>query len=76
MTFPATRPRRMRAVPALRSLVRENVVHTSDFIMPMFLVPGSKVMKPISSMPGIFNLSVDMAVEEAKRYRDLGLQSV
>jgi porphobilinogen synthase len=44
--------------------------------MPMFLVPGKSVMKPISSMPGVFNISVDVAVEEAKRYQDLGIQSV
>jgi porphobilinogen synthase len=42
----------------------------------MFLVPGKSVMKPISSMPGVFNISVDVAVEEAKRYQDLGIQSV
>lgn len=76
MNFPVTRARRLRVSPALRSLVREHEVHTSDLIMPMFLVPGTKVMKPISSMPGIFNLSIDMAVEEAKRYQGLGLHSV
>jgi len=41
--------------------------------MPLFVVPGSKVRKPIGSMPGQFNLSIDMAVEEAKRIFDLGI---
>jgi porphobilinogen synthase len=44
--------------------------------MPMFIVPGKNVMKPISSMPGVYNISVDVAVEEAKRYKDLGIESV
>jgi porphobilinogen synthase len=42
----------------------------------MFIVPGKNVMKPISSMPGVYNISVDTAVEDAKRYQDLGIQSV
>jgi porphobilinogen synthase len=76
MTFPTTRLRRLRKSPVIRSLVRETQVHTSDLIMPMFIVPGKNVMKPISSMPGVYNISVDVAVEEAKRYKDLGIESV
>jgi porphobilinogen synthase len=76
MTFPTTRLRRLRKSPVLRSMARETRVHTSDLIMPMFIVPGKNVMKPISSMPGVYNISVDTAVEEAKRYQDLGIQSV
>jgi porphobilinogen synthase len=76
MTFPTTRLRRLRKSPVMRTLVRETQVHTSDLIMPMFLVPGKNVMKPISSMPGVYNISVDVAVEEAKRYQDLGIESV
>ncbi len=76
MTFPATRLKRLRKTQALRSMVRETRVHTADLIMPMFIVPGTKVMKPIASMPGVYNLSSDIAVEEAKRYQDLGIHSV
>jgi porphobilinogen synthase len=76
MTFPTTRLKRLRKTQGLRSLVRETRVHTADLIMPMFVVPGRNVTKPIASMPGIYNLSVDTAVEEAKRYQDLGFQSV
>ncbi|RIL09383.1 MAG: porphobilinogen synthase [Proteobacteria bacterium] len=75
MTFPTTRLRRLRGSPILRSMVRETSLHVSDFIMPLFVVPGSKVKKPISSMPGNFNLSVDMAVEESKKLFDLGITS-
>lgn len=76
MTFPTTRLRRLRKSPTIRSMVRETRVHTSDLVMPMFIVPGKNVMKPISSMPGVYNISVDTAVEDAKRYQDLGIQSV
>jgi porphobilinogen synthase len=65
--------RRLRLNPILRKMVRETRVHTADLIMPLFVVPGTKVLKPIGSMPGQFNLSIDMAVEEAKRIRDLGI---
>lgn len=73
MSFPTSRLRRLRMNPTLRSMVREHQVHVSDLILPLFIVPGSRVKKPISSMPGQCNLSVDMAVEEAKRIYDLGI---
>jgi len=76
MAFPRTRLRRLRGSDAIRSMVRETSLHTSDLIMPMFLVSGEKVRKEISSMPGIANLSVDLAAEEARRYADLGIKSV
>jgi porphobilinogen synthase len=76
MTFPITRLRRLRKSAAMRSMVRETRVHTADLVMPMLIVPGKNVMKPIASMPGIYNVSVDTAVEEAKRYQDLGIRSV
>lgn len=76
MNFPVTRMRRLRGTPSLRSMVRETTLHVSDFVMPMFLVPGVDVEKPIGSMPGISNFSIDRAVTEAKRYLDLGIQAV
>ena len=73
MPFPATRLRRTRATPALRALVRETHLQPGQLIAPIFLCPGEGVRKPISSMPGVFNLSVDEALKEAKQAASLGL---
>jgi porphobilinogen synthase len=73
MNFPATRLRRMRRTEALRSLVRETRLTPSALINPVFLCPGEGVRKPISSMPGVFNLSIDKALEEAEACAALGL---
>lgn len=75
MTFPTTRLRRLRMLPELRSMVREHCVNVSDLVMPLFVVPGSNFKREISSMPGISNLSIDLAVEEAKKMRDLGIKA-
>lgn len=76
MPFPTHRPRRLRRNENLRRMVRETHVRVNDFIMPLFIVPGSAVTNPISSMPGIAQLSVDRAVEECKEIRDLGIPGV
>jgi len=76
MAFPIHRPRRLRRTEALRRMVRETELHPSDFIYPLFVVEGRGVRKPVPSMPGIDNLSVDLAVEEAKRARAVGVPSV
>ena len=60
-------PRRLRHSPQLRAAVRETTLTPSDFIYPMFIVHGEKVRDPIPSMPGICQLSVDEAVEEASK---------
>jgi porphobilinogen synthase len=73
MDFPKTRLRRMRRTEALRSLVRETHLRPDSLIYPLFLVPGEGIRKPISSMPGCFNLSVDEALEEAAECAALGL---
>ena len=65
--------RRLRRTEALRSLVRETRLHPGALIYPLFLVPGEGVRKPIASMPGCFNLSVDEAVKEARECAELGL---
>ena len=70
------RPRRLRHTPALRAMVRETVLTPNDFIYPIFVVHGTGVANPIASMPGISQLSVDMAVEEARRANDAGVKSV
>ncbi len=76
MAFPIHRPRRLRRTEALRRMVRETELCPSDFIYPLFVVEGRGVRKPVPSMPGIDNLSVDLAVEEAKRARAMGIPSV
>lgn len=70
------RLRRLRATPSSRSLVRETRIHRGDLIHPLFVVPGAKVHREIPSMPGVFNLSVDQIVEEARRIRDAGIPAV
>jgi hypothetical protein len=76
MNYPDYRPRRMRRTEALRRLVRETRLSVDDFVYPLFCVPGSGVEKPISSMPGQYNLSVDKATEAAARAHDLGIPAV
>jgi porphobilinogen synthase len=65
--------RRLRRTEALRSLVRETHLTPSALINPMFLCPGEGVRKEISSMPGVFNLSIDEAVKEAEACAALGI---
>ncbi len=57
-------------------MVRETHLAPSDFIYPLFVVEGRDVRRPIGSMPGVFNLSVDNAVSEAKQAKALGVPSV
>jgi porphobilinogen synthase len=73
MEFPKTRLRRLRRTEALRSLVRETHLRPNSLIFPLFLVPGEGIRKPIASMPGCFNLSVDEALKEAAACARLGL---
>jgi porphobilinogen synthase len=73
MSFPVNRPRRLRRTAALRSLVRETHLHPGALIAPVFLCPGEGVRREISSMPGVFNLSIDEAVKEAEACAALGL---
>jgi porphobilinogen synthase len=63
----------MRRTEPLRSLVRETHLRPGALIYPLFLVPGEGIRKPISSMPGCFNLSVDEALKEAAECAALGL---
>lgn len=73
MTFPETRMRRLRRTESLRALVRETSLDPGDLIYPLFICPGEGVRKPIGSMPGVFNLSVDEAVKEAEEVAKLGV---
>ena len=73
MNFPATRLRRLRSTAAMRSLVRETHLQPSALIYPLFICEGEGVRREVSSMPGVFNLSVDEAVKEAEACAALGL---
>jgi porphobilinogen synthase len=73
MEFPVTRLRRLRRTEAMRSLVREVHLRPESFIYPLFLCPGEGIRREISSMPGVFNLSVDEAMKEVEEAARLGL---
>jgi porphobilinogen synthase len=74
--FPISRLRRTRMNAALRSMVRETELSKKDFIYPLFVVPGKNVKKEVSSMPGVYNLSVDEVVRECHDVQDLGIPAV
>src|SRR5437764_2973589 len=76
MSFPVTRLRRMRQSEPLRALVRETHLSPTNFIYPLFVCPGERVRREISSMQGVFNLSIDEAVKEAKESKALGLGGI
>lgn len=76
MYFPAVRPRRLRRTPAIRAMVRETALSPADFIYPMFVTHGKNVKRPVPSMPGVFQLSVDLAVAEAGECHRLGIPAV
>jgi porphobilinogen synthase len=76
MTFPTHRPRRLRRTEALRGFVRETRLSTSGLVYPMFACPGTKVRTEVSSMPGIFQQSVDQIVEECREVAGLGIPAV
>ena len=73
MNFPATRLRRLRRTEALRSLVRETHLRPEALIYPLFICPGEGIRKEITSMPNVFNLSLDEAVKEAESAAALGI---
>ena len=70
------RPRRLRRNPALRALVRETRLTPDNFVLPLFACPGNGVRREISSMPGVFNLSVDEVANEASAAYDAGVRSI
>ena len=76
MTFPVTRLRRLRQNDQLRTLVRETRLTPEAFVYPLFVCPGEGVRREVQSMPGVFNLSVDEAVKEARATASLGVPAV
>jgi porphobilinogen synthase len=73
MDFPQLRMRRLRRTAPMRALVRETRLHPGALIAPIFVCPGEGVRRPIASMPGVFNLSIDEAVKEAIEASKLGI---
>jgi len=76
VAFPTHRMRRLRASDALRKLVRETSLEPTDFILPLFTCPGEGVRRPISSMPGNYQLSPDELVKECEEAYRLGIGGV
>ncbi|RPI15208.1 MAG: porphobilinogen synthase [Ignavibacteriae bacterium] len=75
-TFPVLRMRRLRQSQTLRNMFSETILTKNDFIFPLFAVPGKKIKNEISSMPGIFQLSVDNIVKECEDVYNLGIPAV
>jgi len=76
MSFPETRPRRLRRTPALRRMVRETTLSPDNFIYPLFVCPGKGVRREVASLPGQFHFSADEVVREAEEVAKLGIPSV
>ena len=76
MRFPQYRLRRFRMNGLLREVIRETHLRPDDFILPLFVRPGKGVKRPISSMPGHFQLSNDLILKEVKEAKSLGISGV
>jgi len=74
--FPQTRLRRLRYNPLIRDMVQETELSVKDFIYPLFVCPGEKIKKPVGSMPDVYQMSIDVLVEECKEVADLGIPAV
>ncbi|MCL6472780.1 MAG: porphobilinogen synthase [Firmicutes bacterium] len=76
MNFPNYRPRRLRKNENFRRMIRETKLSVDDLMYPLFVAPGEGFKKEISSMPGNYQMSVDLIIEEAKEVKDLGIPAV
>jgi porphobilinogen synthase len=76
MTFPITRPRRLRMNEMVRSMVRETRLTPEQFVYPLFVCPGEGVKREISSMPGNYQCSIDTLVEEVQSVKSLGIGGI
>jgi porphobilinogen synthase len=76
MIFPEYRARRLRQNENFRALVRETTISPANLVYPLFVMPGKGVREEISSMPGVFRISVDQLAKEAKECMALGVKSV
>ncbi len=76
MYFPAYRPRRLRKNENFRRMIRETKLSVDNFVYPLFAIFGKDLKKPISSMPGNFQMSADNLVKEVQKAKDLGIPAV
>jgi porphobilinogen synthase len=76
MQFPAYRPRRLRANPTIRAMMSETALSASDLIYPLFVKPGTGLKDEIKSMPGQYQLSLDMLPAEIDELNALGVPAV
>jgi porphobilinogen synthase len=76
MSFPESRPRRLRRSPAIRRMVRETTLSPDNFLFPLFVGPGKGVKREIPSLPGQFHFSVDTIAREAEEIAKLGIPAV
>lgn len=70
------RHRRLRQTPAMRALVKETYLHKEDLIYPLFIIEGDNIKNEVSSMPGVFQLSLDNLAAEVDEIVDLGIRAV
>jgi porphobilinogen synthase len=76
MQFPSVRMRRLRATPQIRRMVRETMLDAGDLIYPLFVKPGTGLRDEVSSMPGVFQLSIDQLEAEAAELLALKIPAV
>ncbi|MCF6268680.1 MAG: porphobilinogen synthase [Melioribacteraceae bacterium] len=74
--YPTVRLRRLRHNPIVRDMIRETHLRKADLIYPLFVVPGSDVKNEVRSMPGVYQMSIDILVEECKEVAALGIPAI
>jgi porphobilinogen synthase len=76
MYYPDYRPRRLRKNENFRRMIRETKLSVDDLVYPLFVVPGKDKKKPIHSMPGNFQMSIDHILKEVQKTKDLGIPAI
>jgi porphobilinogen synthase len=76
MNFPDYRPRRLRKNENFRRMIRETKLSVDDLVYPLFVVSGKDIKKPISAMPGNFQMSIDHLLKEVQKTKELGIPAV
>lgn len=76
MPFPTHRPRRLRRTATMRRMVQETRLTLDGIIEPLFVCPGTGVRRPIDSMPGCAQMSIDVLVEECRKSHGMGIPSI
>lgn len=74
--YPTVRLRRLRYNPIIRDMVRETHISKNDLIYPLFVLPGEKIKNEVKSMPGVYQMSIDVLVEECKTLVELGIPAI